>query len=138
MFLEGANGPALFQANVQVALQADEREYQLEERSVLERNHMIGLYVTKPGTVVETGKTQASGAVFDSASITLRIGTTEIMRRIYFHHILAANEAGCPYEVSLPDSVNLRESVLEIRDDGNIQANTVLEFQVVYVKKTRR
>lgn len=138
MFIEGANGPATFQANVQVPLVTDEREYQLEERSVLEKNDMIGLYVTKPGTVVETGKTQANGSVFDSAALTLRIGTTDIMRRVYLHQILAANEAGCPFEVSLPGPINLRESVLEVRDDANIVANTVIEFQVVYVKKGRR
>jgi hypothetical protein len=138
LFLEGANGPVLFQANVQVALVADQREYQLEERSTLEQNHMVGLYVTKPGTKLESGKTQATGAAFDSAHLTFRVGTTDIMRRVYFHQILAANESGCPFEISLPDAINLRESSLDVMAEGDIIANTVIEFQAVYVKKARR
>ncbi|MFT6001232.1 MAG: hypothetical protein ACI81P_003701 [Neolewinella sp.] len=138
LFLEGANGPVLFQANVQVALVTDQREYQLEERSTLENNHMIGLYVTKPGTKLESGKTQASGSVFDSVHLTFRVGTTDIMRRVYLHQVQAANESGCPFEISLPEAINLRESKLEVMDEGNIAANTAIEFQAVYVKKLRR
>jgi hypothetical protein len=138
LFLEGANGPVLFQANVQVALTPDQRDYQLEERSTLEQNHMVGLYVTLPGTLLESGKTQASGSVFNSAHLTFRVGTTDIVRRLYLHQILAANESGCPFEVSLPNAINLRESTLEVMDEGNIAANTVIEFQAVYVKKGRR
>jgi len=125
-------------ANVQTVLKTDEREYQLEEKSTLERNHMVGLYVTEPGTVLESGKTQATGSVFNSAHLTLRVGTDEIVRRLYLHQILAANRQGRPYPVSLPTSINLRESDLKVMDDGNIVANTVLEFQAVYVKKARR
>lgn len=137
IFLEGANGPVLFQANVQVSLVANQRDYQLEERSTLENNHMVGLYVTKPGTKLESGKTQATGPVFDSAHLTFRVGTTDIMRRLYLHQILAANEAGCPFEISLPEAVNLRESTLQVMDEVTIAANTVIEFQAVYVKKAR-
>jgi len=138
IFLEGANGPVLFMANVQTALVTDQREYQLEERSTLEKNHMVGLYVTKAGTVLESGKTQASGAVLQSAHLTFRVGTTDIMQRVYLHHIQAANDNGRPYIVSLPEAVNLRESKLEVMDDANIGANTVIEFQAVYVKQARR
>lgn len=138
MFIEGANGPVTFQANVQVALVPDQREYQLEERSTLEQNHMVGLYVTKPGTKLESGKTQADGDVFDSAHLTFRVGTTDIMRRVYLRQILNANEAGCPFEVSLPDAINLRESILQVMDEGNIAAGTVVEFQAVYLKNARR
>lgn len=138
LFMEGANGPVNFQANIQVSLVPNQREYQLEERSTLENNHMVGLFVTLPGTVVETGKTQAAGAVFNSAHLTFRVGTTDITRRLYLHQILAANESGCPFEISLPDAINLRESTLHVMDDGNIAANTVIEFQAVYLKKGRR
>lgn len=136
--MEGANGPVLFLANVLTSLVADQREYQLEERSTLEKNHMVGLYVTKPGTVLESGKTQATGSAFQSAHLTFRVGTTDIMKRVYLHQIQAANDNGRPYLVSLPEAVNLRESVLQVMDDSNIAANTVIEFQAVYVKTARR
>lgn len=137
-FLEGANGPVLFQANIQVALKSDQREYQLEERSTLEKNFMVGLYVTEPGTVLESGKTQAAGSAFKSAHLTFRVGTTDISRRLYLQQILNANQNGFPFLVSFPEAVNLRESILEVMDDANIAANTVIEFQAVYVKAKSR
>jgi hypothetical protein len=138
VYEEAAAGPVIYMTNVQVLLALNQREYQLEERSTLERNHMVGLYVTKPGTVLESGKTQAAGSVLDSAHLTLRVGTTDVVRRLYLHQIRAANDQGRPYLVSLPDAINLRESTLEVMDDANIVANTVIEFQAAYVRKIRR
>lgn len=138
LYEEGTNGPTTYQANVQVKLETDEREYQLEERSVLEKNAMLALYVTDPGTVVETGKTQADGSVFKSACLVLRSGTTEVVARLYLQHILYANQRGLPFEISLPSAVNLRESVLEVRDEGAITDNKVIEFQVYYARRARR
>lgn len=133
VFLEGPNGPARYRTNIVVPLTENVREYQLEERATIENNFLVGIWVTKPGTVIEGGKTTASGAVLDSAFLTLRVGTSDVMRKVYLHQILAVNEAGFPYEVSIPGRVNLVESYLSVTNDASIVADTAIEFQVDFV-----
>lgn len=138
VFLEGPNGAARYRTSITIPLFANVREYQLEERSTIENNQIVGLWVTKPTTVIEGNKTIATGSVFDSAFLTLRVGTSDVMRKVYLHQILAVNNAGKPYEVSIPGRINLVESMLTVLDDENIQANTAIEFQVDFVVESTK
>ncbi|MEM6397780.1 MAG: hypothetical protein AAF741_15635 [Bacteroidota bacterium] len=137
-FLEGPNGPAVHRTHVVIPLEANQREYKLEEKTTLENNYLVGLWVTKPDTVVESGRQIAADAVFDSAYINLRTGTNEVIRKLYLRQILDVNQSGCPYEISIADKINLVESEVKVMNDSNIAADTVLEIQFDYVVSRRR
>ncbi|MEO0733390.1 MAG: hypothetical protein AAFZ52_11185 [Bacteroidota bacterium] len=137
-FQEGGNGPAIYNANIIVGLEAAIQTYQLKERTRLERNHAVGLWVPEPATLVLPGRTQLAEALFKTATLTLQIDQTEVREKIYFWHVLLANRNGLPYELSLPGVINLSESEINVMDNANIPADTVLEFQVDFVKKPRR
>ncbi|MEM9527561.1 MAG: hypothetical protein AAGA31_13185 [Bacteroidota bacterium] len=137
-FEEGGNGPAIYNANIIVPLKAGIQTYQLKERTRVERNHAMGLRVTKPGTLILPGRRQVNTPLFETAKLTLQIDQTEVMEVIYFWQILQANLQGHAYELSLPGVINLSESKIEVIDNAAIPEDTFLEFQVEFVKKARR
>ncbi|MEL6356233.1 MAG: hypothetical protein AAFQ37_04790 [Bacteroidota bacterium] len=137
-FLEGPNGPAIFRTNVIVPLILNQREYKLEERSTIENNFLVGIWVTKPATTIQTNLLQASAKPFESAALTLRVDTHDVVRKLYLQQIYQCNLEGKPYHVSIPGKINLVESILEIFSEGDIVANSALELQFDYVKEHPR
>lgn len=134
-FKEGANGPALWRENIIVPLKSPVQDYRLEERSTVEGHHAVGLYVTPPGIKLRDGSTVAAEAIFDTAYLVLRNGSDEVVTHLYLSQILAANEAGCPFEISMPGRITMSDSNMVVQDGANIQANTVLEIQIEYVRQ---
>lgn len=134
-FREGANGPAIWRENIIVPLKANVKDYRLEERSTVEGHHAVGLYVTPPAIQLRDGSTTAAKAIFDTAYITLRNGSDEVVTHLYLSQILAANEAGCPFELSLPGKITMSDSAMVVQNGAGIQNNTVLEIQIEYVRQ---
>ena len=134
---DGPNGPVIHKANIITPLVTDSNEYQLEEKSRLERNQMVGLWATKPGALVKGNLRQLNTPVWESAYLTIVVEQTQVLEKIPFEHIRKANENGLPYMISLPGRVNLSESKITVADSANIPANVVIEFQADFVK-TRR
>jgi hypothetical protein len=134
-FKEGANGPALWRENIIVPIKSPVQDYRLENQSTVEGHHAVGLYVTPPGIKLRDGSTTAAKAVFDTAYIVLRNGTDQVVTNLYLSQILAANEAGCPFEISLPGPITMSDSNMVVQDGANIVDGTVLEIQIEYVRK---
>jgi len=135
--MESPSGPVTYKANVSVDLVANQQEYQIEERSPIERNFMVGLWVTKQGVATGINTTQAATAILDSIAITIRVEESDVVRKIYVHQIQAANDFGKPFYVTLPGPVNLSESKVECFNNSGIGANTVFEFQIDYLKPVK-
>lgn len=131
---EGVAGPIIFKANLKIEVEANKRVYKLEENSPVERAYMVGLHVTKAGTIVDETKTQAAGAIFDSAYLEIMVNTTKVLMNLYLHQVAYANEQGRPYYLYLPGRINLSESSLIVPKNDTIAANTVFELQVDYAK----
>jgi hypothetical protein len=134
-YKEGANGPAIWRENIVVPLKSPVQDYRLEERSTVEGHQAVGLYVTPPGIKLRDGSTTAAKAIFDTAYISLRHGTDQVVTHLYLSQILAANEAGCPFEISLPGPITMSDSSMVVQDGANIVASTVLEIQIEYVRQ---
>ncbi|MTB53896.1 hypothetical protein [Lewinella sp. W8] len=134
-YKEGANGPAIWRENIIVPLKNPIKDYRLEERSTVEGHHAVGLYVTPPGVTLRDGSTVAAAAIFNTAYLVLRNGSDEVITHLYLSQILAANEAGCPFEISLPGKITMSDSSLVVQDGPNVQADTVLEIQIEYVRQ---
>lgn len=133
-YQEKGTGPVIYRTNISVPITANVREYQLEEKSRLERNILVGLWVTPAGTEVSETDTQAAGSIFNSAALTIRSDELAVNEKIYLSQIYLANQQGRPYYISLPTSINLSESKLEVFDNSGIASDTVIEFQAEYVK----
>jgi hypothetical protein len=126
--------PVERRVNIKVELTANQLDYTIEENSPLERHFPVGLWVTLPGQKVNQVKTQAAGNIFNSAYLVLRHQEANIMVKVPFEQIRLANANGRPFYMNMPGPVNLSESTLVVPDNAGIAANTVLEFQVEYVK----
>lgn len=133
-FQEGPTGPVVYRSSIIVPLIADQREYNPEEKSTVERNIAVGLWVADPGSQVTEAYTQAAAAVFNSAWLNLRVAETDVVRKVYFHQIKKCNDQGRPFYLHLPAGINLSESQIEVANNSAIAADTVLEFQVDYLK----
>lgn len=133
-FQRGRAGAIVYQANISVNLEANKPDYNLEENSPVERNTVVGLWVTEPGAKTSQSKTQAAGAIFNSAVLIVRVEESDVIKKLYFHQVKKANDQGHPFYLSLPGNINLSESKVEVYDNSGIAADTVLEFQVNYVK----
>lgn len=132
-YLAGPNGPAIRHAGFKIPLEADKRDYEIEEKTTLERNILVGVWVVPPGTVIGTNLTVPAAAVFNSAFLNLRVGSTDVVERLYLQHVLAKNLQGEPYELSIPQKINLTESSLQVMNEAAIEANTALEIQFDFV-----
>lgn len=124
----------MYRTNITVPVTAGQREYQLEENSPLERNILVGLWVTEQGVKTGDNTTQVVTAIFNSAALTIRVQESDVVKKVYAHQIKAANDQGLPFYVFLPGRINLSESKLEIFNNAGILANDVFEFQAEYVK----
>lgn len=133
-YQEGPTGPVVYRTNITVPVTANQREYNLEENSPLERNILVGLWVTEQGVKTGDNTTQVVTAIFNSCALTLRVQESDVVKKIYAHQIKAANDQGNPFYVYLPGRINLSESKLEIYNNAGILANDVFEFQAEYVK----
>lgn len=133
-YQEKGTGPVIYRTNITVPITANVREYQFEEKSRLEKNVLVGLWVTPAGSKTGENTTQAASTIFNSATITLRSDDASVNEKIYLSQIYLANSQGRPFYISLPTSINLSESTLEVFDNSGIAANTVVEIQADYVK----
>jgi hypothetical protein len=134
-YKEGANGPAIWRENIIVPVNSRVKDYRLEERSTVEGHHAVGLWVTPPGIKLRDGSTVAAAANFNTAYITLRNGTDEVVTHLYLSQILACNEAGEAFEISLPGKITMSDSTLVVQDPTGILDNIVLELQIEYVRQ---
>ena len=133
-FKEGPAGPVVFRQNISIALTANQQEYNVEENSPVERNSMVGLWVTEPGSKTSSTYTQAAGDIFNGLVIELQHQQTAVLKKIPAAQIKQANDQGRPFYVFLPGPVNLSESKVSAYKNDTIAANTVFEFQVEYCK----
>lgn len=133
-FEEGPSGVVIQSANISIPITTGTREYPLEERSSVERNFLVGFWVTAAGAKTGELTTQAAGTIFNGVALNLRVEQT-VIAKIYAHQIQKANDQGRPYYVHLPGRVNLSETTIEVNDNAGIAANTVFEFQAEYAQK---
>lgn len=136
-FLEGPTGPAEFLENIIVKLKPDERVNKIEENTTVEGEQAVGLYVTDPGILVETGVTVVPQNIFNTIYLVLRIGSTVIIDRLYLSTIKKWNDQGKAYPLVLPDKIQFSRSTVEVIDHGNVVAGQVVQFQVAYLSKAR-
>ena len=134
-FKEGPVGPAVYQENIILKLRADERINKIEENTTVEGEQAIGLYVTAPGIQVEPNATVVSEAVFNTAFLRLRIGSTVVIDRLYLSTIKKWNDQGKAYPLNLPDKIDFSRSTVEVIDNENVQAGEVIQFQVDYLMR---
>ncbi len=136
-FYEGPAGPVVYRQNISIPLIQDQQEYKIEENSPVERNLMVGIWVTEAGAKTSATYTQASGDIFNGLVIELQNQQNVILKKIPATQIKQANDQGRPFYVFLPGPVNLSESTVHAYKNDTIAANTVFEFQVEYVKTGR-
>jgi len=134
-FQEGPAGPVIYRANVMVPLTANVQDYQVEENSPIERNYLVGLWVTDPAVSVSGGNSVAASTIFNSIALTFRVEESDVVRKVYAHQIKKANDNGKPYYLFLPGRINLSETTIECFNNSSIPASTVFEFQAEYAKK---
>jgi len=58
-----------------------------------------------------------------------------VVTHLYLSQILACNETGDPYEISLPGRITMSDSTLVVQDPTGIADNIVLELQIEYVRQ---
>lgn len=126
--------PVVRRVNLKVPVTDGVSTYMIEENSPIERNYPLGLWVTKAGVKIDQTKTQIATAQLDAAFIILRNQEANILSKLPFEHVRLANEQGRPYPVYFPGPINLSESTIELPESTGIAANTVLEFQIDYIK----
>lgn len=131
-------GPQVRQESITMKLTADVAQYDIEEKSNVERNLLVGLWVYPAGRKIDQTYSSPTAAVLESAQLRLRHQTTDIYSNIPLEHVLRCNEQGRPYYVSLPGSVNLSDSSLYVADSGSIGANTAIRLQADFIKPTVR
>lgn len=136
-FLEGPTGPARFLENIILKLKENERVNKIEENTTVEGEHAVGLYVTDPAVQVEPGATVAPLAIFNSAFLVLRIGSTVIIDRLYLSTIKKWNDQGKAYPLNLPDKIDFSRSTIEVIENAAVADGQVLQFQVEYLTKRR-
>jgi hypothetical protein len=136
-FLDGPTGPARFLENIILKLKTNERVNKIEENTTAEGEYAVGLYVTDPGIQVEPGATVAPLAVFNSAFLKLRIGSTVIVDRLYLSTIKKWNDQGKAYPLDLPDKIDFSRSTIEVIESAAVVDGQVLQFQVEYLTKRR-
>jgi hypothetical protein len=134
-FKEGANGPARWRENIIVPVNAKVKDYRLEQLSTVEGHFAVGLYVTPPGIKLRDGSTVAAEANFKTAYITLRDGSDQVVTHLYLSQIRACNEAGDPFEISLPGRITMSDSNLVLQDPTGVAEDTVFELQIEYVRQ---
>ncbi len=137
VFKQGPTGIQIFQTNILVNLVTDQSEYQLEEKSSVERNFAVGLWVNDPeGTPQKATptKTITSSAVFNSAYLVIRRDEQDHYRKLYLRDIKRVNDQGEPYYLSIGERINLSESLLYVNNSSAIGNDEVIEFAVDYVK----
>lgn len=134
-YKEGPNGPVIWREDIIVPVNSRVKDYRLEERSTVEGHYAVGLWVTPPGIKLRDGSTVAAAANYNTAYITLRHGTDEVVTHLYLSQILACNEAGEPFEISLPGPVTMSDSTLVLQDPTGVADDTVFELQIEYVRQ---
>jgi len=133
-FQETPVGVVIYKANIQVPVSAGQRLYKLEEKSTVENNFIVALWLTEPGAKVGENATQLDATRLNSAALVLQVDQTVVLKKIPLSHIKACNDQGYPYYVSLSGPVNLSESTLELNDNAGIVDDTVVEIQIDYPK----
>lgn len=136
-FKETSTGPVIYKGNISIALKAGQTEYSIEEKSPIERNYLVGLWITPVGAKTGASTTQVTQAILDSIVLIFRVDDSDVYRKLPLGQVLKCNDNGRPFYVSLPGRVNLSESMIKVFDNAAIVAGTVLEFQVDYAKKSK-
>lgn len=130
----------VFQTPIYVALTTNQQDYELEEKSSVERNIAVGLWVDEPASTaqkVTSSGTIADADVFNSAQLTLRRDDQEVLKRIPLRQIQKANDQGHPYWIEIGESINLSESFIEVFNSAGISAGEILVIRVDYLKRAR-
>lgn len=134
-FKEGPTGVAVLQENIILKLRPDERVNKIEENTTVEGEHAVGIYVTPPGIQVEPNAVVVPEAIFNTAFLRLRNGSTIVIDRLYLSTILKWNDQGRAYPLNLPDKISFSRSTVEIIDHEDIVEGQVVQFQVDYLTR---
>lgn len=137
-FQETPAGVVIYKANVTVPVAAGQRLYKLEENSSIERNYIVGLWLTEPGANTGESTIQLDATRLNSAALILRVEETDVAKKIPLSHIKACNDQGTPYYVSLNGRINFSESTLVLNNNAGIAVGTVVEIQIDYPKLRRK
>ncbi len=136
LFHSGPSGVIVRSADIIVDLSTGKSDYALREKSNVERNNLVGLWVNAPQATPQPAtetQTIVSRPVFNAAYLTLRVETNEVIERIPLRRIEECNLQGKPYYVSIGEKVNLSESKIYIANSASITANEVIELTADYV-----
>lgn len=136
-FVTGFTGIKVFQASIIIPLTQNTTDYFLEEKSSVERNYAVGLWVVDPEDTpqkITTTKTVAAAAVWNSAHLQLRKDQEIMVDKLYLRDIKKANDNGHPYYLNLGDKINLSESKLVVNNSSAISPDEAVEIKVDYVK----
>ncbi|MEM6379061.1 MAG: hypothetical protein AAF705_12670 [Bacteroidota bacterium] len=138
-FESGQTGIKVNQASIIIPLKANQSEYNIEERSSVENNHVVGIYVTAPEATpqkISLSKTLPAAEIWNSIVLELRKDQEVVLERIPFTDIKKANDNGKPYYVQLGGKVNLSESkVLAFKNDTIVDGTAVdIRFDFVKLK----
>lgn len=122
-----------------VKLKPNQIEYNLEENTLLEKNHVVGLYVQDPstgGTKTKYGVNMdmADEAVFNTARISFREDSqTEVIKDFPLSIIRKANNNGHPYRLRL-GQVYGSKTVITVPGDSAAAATDVIVILMEYIK----
>jgi len=123
----------VYSHQVSVPLQANQTELRLEEKSVVNGQRLVGIWVhTGDGNKDPYGKTIAAENMTRSMYLSILEDTTTIARHIPLTNIENCNLAGTPYFIDTR-RVNLSQSTLKIGDMTSFVADTVVVFQFDYL-----
>ncbi len=142
IFEKGLAGVRGYIKNIPIPLAAGKSEYQLEEKSQLEKNYVIGLAVNSPSNTATARASNTAQlpalSIIESAKITIRTGDTVVVDNLPIADVLKSNANGYWYDLHISDRVTLSESKVYISNDAAIQANDQLELTFLYVKPKKR
>ncbi len=141
IFQRGPSGVIVRSTPITMDIEPNQATYGLKEKSPVERNNLVGLWVNapkaKPQYATET-KSIVNRDAFDSMYLTLRVDTNEIISKIPLHRIEDVNKQGYPYYVQIGARVNLSESSIDCAKPGAIGEKEVVELTADYVIPTTR
>lgn len=139
-FRINATGLRTYIQPIIITLKPGKNEYLLEENTLLEKNHVIGLYVQPPSedagnkTAFGVNKQMASRAVFNSARISFREDAqTEVISDLPLSIIENANKDGRPFRLRL-GKIYGSKTGLTVPGDTAAAAGDVIVVLMEYIK----
>ncbi|MEO1413414.1 MAG: hypothetical protein AAFW73_26280 [Bacteroidota bacterium] len=131
----------IYNHTFEVPINPNQNEFKLEEKSAIEHERILGVWVASPGGTGINGSSMISQAVFDAAYISLREDETIVAKNIPLRRIKQCNDNGLPFFVDM-NKVDMVESSIKIGGINDIAdadlSDRVIQFTFDFIKLSKR